>query len=243
MQRIYRDEDLSSFFTSDDANDGEGEEDEDDDKVEEEETEVRKDDSTPIGGEDVDTGKETLCVQEEDRNAQETAAAAAVDAVADELEAAGLGGAGGDLATTEMKDEAPTEANKTDIGEERTDVSPTEGSSPEGTGGGGGVAANVAMTDAGPPKRTEKPELHEVVKAPHSRMIRRKWVVEDRTNVDDFNETTRPNMVVQFPFELDDFQKRAVRRLEAGESVFVAAHTSAGRWTRVREPCCAELLK
>jgi len=34
---------------------------------------------------------------------------------------------------------------------------------------------------------------------------------------------------LQYPFELDIFQKRAVYHLEKGESVFVAAHTSAGK--------------
>ena len=33
---------------------------------------------------------------------------------------------------------------------------------------------------------------------------------------------------MQYPFELDKFQKQAVLRLERSESVFVAAHTSAG---------------
>ena len=36
---------------------------------------------------------------------------------------------------------------------------------------------------------------------------------------------TRP----QYPFELDTFQKEAVYHLEMGDSVFVAAHTSAGK--------------
>lgn len=34
---------------------------------------------------------------------------------------------------------------------------------------------------------------------------------------------------VQYPFELDTFQKEAVYHLEMGDSVFVAAHTSAGK--------------
>jgi antiviral helicase SKI2 len=34
---------------------------------------------------------------------------------------------------------------------------------------------------------------------------------------------------MNFPFELDDFQKRAILRLENKESVFIAAHTSAGK--------------
>lgn len=33
----------------------------------------------------------------------------------------------------------------------------------------------------------------------------------------------------QWPFELDTFQKEAVYHLENGDSVFVAAHTSAGK--------------
>uniref|UniRef100_A0AAZ3QB29 SKI2 homolog, superkiller viralicidic activity 2-like n=1 Tax=Oncorhynchus tshawytscha TaxID=74940 RepID=A0AAZ3QB29_ONCTS len=38
-----------------------------------------------------------------------------------------------------------------------------------------------------------------------------------------------PNPAFKYPFELDVFQKQAVLRLEAHESVFVAAHTSAGK--------------
>jgi antiviral helicase SKI2 len=33
----------------------------------------------------------------------------------------------------------------------------------------------------------------------------------------------------QYPFQLDTFQKEAVYHLEMGDSVFVAAHTSAGK--------------
>jgi superfamily II RNA helicase len=36
-------------------------------------------------------------------------------------------------------------------------------------------------------------------------------------------------MAIEFPFELDTFQKEAIIHLERGESVFVAAHTSAGK--------------
>ncbi|OQV16164.1 Helicase SKI2W [Hypsibius exemplaris] len=38
-----------------------------------------------------------------------------------------------------------------------------------------------------------------------------------------------PNMAHKYPFELDTFQKQAVLHLENHESVFVAAHTSAGK--------------
>jgi hypothetical protein len=42
-------------------------------------------------------------------------------------------------------------------------------------------------------------------------------------------EVLRPKMAMRFPFELDEFQKQAVMRLERRESVFVGAHTSAGK--------------
>ncbi|XP_015873935.3 DExH-box ATP-dependent RNA helicase DExH11 isoform X3 [Ziziphus jujuba] len=38
-----------------------------------------------------------------------------------------------------------------------------------------------------------------------------------------------PDMALDFPFELDKFQKEAIYYLEKGDSVFVAAHTSAGK--------------
>ena len=36
-------------------------------------------------------------------------------------------------------------------------------------------------------------------------------------------------MAITYPFEIDPFQKRAILHLERNESVFVAAHTSAGK--------------
>lgn len=38
-----------------------------------------------------------------------------------------------------------------------------------------------------------------------------------------------PVMARQYPFELDTFQKEAILHMEAGHSVFIAAHTSAGK--------------
>jgi antiviral helicase SKI2 len=38
-----------------------------------------------------------------------------------------------------------------------------------------------------------------------------------------------PEMAIEYPFELDPFQKQAILHLERNESVFVAAHTSAGK--------------
>ena len=54
------------------------------------------------------------------------------------------------------------------------------------------------------------------------------WSAVDTTDVSDFRSLV-PTMAIEYPFELDDFQKRAIYRLERNENVFVAAHTSAGK--------------
>lgn len=53
-------------------------------------------------------------------------------------------------------------------------------------------------------------------------------MVDLNSNMDNFNELV-PNPARTWPFELDTFQKEAVYHLEQGDSVFVAAHTSAGK--------------
>ncbi|KAJ9552373.1 hypothetical protein OSB04_016418 [Centaurea solstitialis] len=56
------------------------------------------------------------------------------------------------------------------------------------------------------------------------------WAVTGGSDgiADRFDELV-PDMALDFPFELDAFQKEAIYYLEKGESVFVAAHTSAGK--------------
>ena len=58
----------------------------------------------------------------------------------------------------------------------------------------------------------------------------RKWahMVDVNREITNFHELV-PNMARVWPFELDTFQKEAVYHLENGDSVFVAAHTSAGK--------------
>ncbi|XP_056287810.1 helicase SKI2W [Pseudoliparis swirei] len=58
----------------------------------------------------------------------------------------------------------------------------------------------------------------------------KKWAIPVNINApcDDFYKRI-PNPAFKWPFELDVFQKQAVLRLEAHDSVFVAAHTSAGK--------------
>ncbi|KAI5286681.1 hypothetical protein KEM54_006598 [Ascosphaera aggregata] len=58
----------------------------------------------------------------------------------------------------------------------------------------------------------------------------REWahVVDVNREIPNFGDLV-PDMARQYPFELDTFQKEAVYHLENGDSVFVAAHTSAGK--------------
>jgi hypothetical protein len=57
---------------------------------------------------------------------------------------------------------------------------------------------------------------------------RKAWASTQLLPVKDFNALI-PNPAMTFPFVLDDFQQQAVARLERSESIFVAAHTSAGK--------------
>lgn len=63
-----------------------------------------------------------------------------------------------------------------------------------------------------------------------SRRKGRKWahLVDINQGIPNFQELI-PDMARTWPFELDTFQKEAVYHLENNDSVFVAAHTSAGK--------------
>jgi antiviral helicase SKI2 len=71
---------------------------------------------------------------------------------------------------------------------------------------------------------------HGQLKASSARDKGREWahVVDVTKEIPNFRELV-PNMARTWPFELDTFQKEAVYHLESGDSVFVAAHTSAGK--------------
>ncbi|GAA5916164.1 SKI complex RNA helicase subunit SKI2 [Sporobolomyces salmoneus] len=53
-------------------------------------------------------------------------------------------------------------------------------------------------------------------------------VVDVNREIVNFRELV-PDMAREYPFELDTFQKEAIYHMEVGDSVFVAAHTSAGK--------------
>jgi hypothetical protein len=57
---------------------------------------------------------------------------------------------------------------------------------------------------------------------------RKSWASTNLLPIEDFHSWI-PNPAMTFPFTLDGFQQQAIARLERSESVFVAAHTSAGK--------------
>lgn len=57
---------------------------------------------------------------------------------------------------------------------------------------------------------------------------RKSWADIKLLPIKDFNSYI-PNPAMTFPFTLDNFQQQAIARLERSESIFVAAHTSAGK--------------
>ncbi|KAJ4298393.1 Antiviral helicase ski2 [Collariella sp. IMI 366227] len=63
-----------------------------------------------------------------------------------------------------------------------------------------------------------------------ARKAGREWahMVDINREMPNFRELV-PDMAREWPFELDTFQKEAIYHLENGDSVFVAAHTSAGK--------------
>lgn len=63
-----------------------------------------------------------------------------------------------------------------------------------------------------------------------SQQLKEVWAVRGNSeSISDHFQELVPDMALEFPFELDTFQKEAIYHLENGESVFVAAHTSAGK--------------
>ncbi len=73
-------------------------------------------------------------------------------------------------------------------------------------------------------------EPHGTLAASSAKRGGREWahMVDVKREITNFRELV-PDMAREWPFELDTFQKEAVYHLENGDSVFVAAHTSAGK--------------
>ena len=56
------------------------------------------------------------------------------------------------------------------------------------------------------------------------------YAIEDESDLTNFYDVLpKEQFAFNYPFQLDEFQKRSILHLERKESVFVAAHTSAGK--------------
>ncbi|XP_059090527.1 superkiller complex protein 2-like [Tigriopus californicus] len=95
----------------------------------------------------------------------------------------------------------------------------------------GSLKASIPSQDGFWPDDTGVPVLT-ISKGPStsSGLSATEWaeIVDVTQPMTDFHQKV-PQMAFTWPFELDTFQKQAVLRLESNESVFVAAHTSAGK--------------
>ena len=57
--------------------------------------------------------------------------------------------------------------------------------------------------------------------------LEKQYAIEDDISITSFNDIKEPALT--YPFELDEFQKRSIIRLEQHENVLVCAHTSSGK--------------
>jgi antiviral helicase SKI2 len=155
-----------------------------------------------------------------------------------------------------MKLQAVSDANEKDA----ADVQNTLGENPEPTADAEPVSiienTTVADDDSEQGDDADDEDIDTLLPieypalAPHGelatrrdRNARKEWahMVDVNREMTNFQELV-PEMARQWPFELDTFQKEAVYHLENGDSVFVAAHTSAGK-TAVAEYAIALAAK
>ncbi|PIL31494.1 hypothetical protein GSI_06196 [Ganoderma sinense ZZ0214-1] len=98
----------------------------------------------------------------------------------------------------------------------------------------GGILLTNGVSDIDDLLPTSRSHLNPVATARRqmrrANVQKRDWAHEVDVNksMRNFHELV-PEMAHKYPFELDTFQKEAVYHLEMGDSVFVAAHTSAGK--------------
>ena len=114
------------------------------------------------------------------------------------------------------------------IEQERAAASHSRRSQSQANGGEASASAQDAELDELLPVERPQPLAH--ARRTAKIEAKRDWahVVDVNQKLTNFHELV-PQMAHAFPFELDTFQKEAVYHLEQGDSVFVAAHTSAGK--------------
>ena len=127
-------------------------------------------------------------------------------------------------------------------GEDATGSDAVAGS---GNGKQGSDFESVATSTPPPPQlqaASPATSINSAQKKPEQQLSAPKQWAATKQLVPAVWERQRGNMALEFPFELDMFQRQAVMRLERSENVFVAAHTSAGK-TVVAEYAIALALR
>lgn len=127
----------------------------------------------------------------------------------------------------ESKNEMIAEESKSDSKEDENDEDVTEKESEDENIDSLLDELNTESTDSLFPKKNKSISLNPLLRSKQS-SDRKSWAVTSSLPIHDFHAVV-PNPALSFPFELDDFQKQAVARLERSECVFLAAHTSAGK--------------
>lgn len=126
----------------------------------------------------------------------------------------------GGLTNSSLTDDDDQERNRYRIPGEKPDVSGEDGSSDE----------NDEDIDSLLPLEFPAFEPRNLLAASKAKRGGKEWahMVDIKRDITNFQDLV-PDMARSWPFELDTFQKEAVYHLESSDSVFVAAHTSAGK--------------
>ena len=85
---------------------------------------------------------------------------------------------------------------------------------------------DIENEDSEGESQEKEEELKIDFKERHKNM--QKWAIEDNLDISDFSNKIK-DPPITFPFELDEFQKRSILRLENHQNVLVCAHTSSGK--------------
>lgn len=125
-------------------------------------------------------------------------------------------------------DQEPDQLPNGDISEDPVVGSNTDGTTPEDASDA--EDEDAEDIDALLPVEFPALEPRSQLAASSARRAGREWahMVDIKREIPNFRELV-PDMAREWPFELDTFQKEAIYHIENGDSVFVAAHTSAGK--------------
>ena len=140
-----------------------------------------------------------------------------------------------DFSKKKVKDDADAKAVEEELSQEPQQI-PGEGDEDADVEVDGGAAEKPeedgAEDDIDALLPVEFPALEPrgTLAASSARKAGKEWahMVDINKGIPNFRELV-PDMARDWPFELDTFQKEAIYHLENGDSVFVAAHTSAGK--------------